>query len=84
VSTHSTHQWTQPSRFVRAVEAEPGGTYRIVGLPPGETYRVAAIDDLEEGEGDDPDLLVRIRDRAASVNVTEGAKHVVDLNVILR
>jgi len=77
-------KWTPPSRFIRAVEVGRGGTYRIVGLPPGETYRVAAIDDLEEGDGDDPDLLARIRDRAASVNVTEGAKHVVDLNVILR
>ena len=77
-------KWTQPSRFIRAAGVERGGTYRIVGLPPGQTYRVAAIDDLEEGEGDDPDLLMRIRDRASSVNVTEGAKHVVDLNVIPR
>ena len=77
-------KWSQPSRLVRAVETAPGGTYRIVGLPPGERYRVAAIDDLEEGEGDDPDLLARIRDRAAGIIVTEGATHVVDLRVIAR
>ena len=77
-------KWSQASRFIRAVETPPNGTYRIVGLPPGERYRVAAIDDLEEGEADDPDLLARVRDRAAGVTVTEGAKHVVDLNVIPR
>jgi hypothetical protein len=77
-------KWTLSSRFIRAVAAAAGGAYRIVGLPPGERYRVAAIDDLEEGEGDDPELLARIRDRAAAVTVTEGEKHVLDLSVIMR
>jgi hypothetical protein len=77
-------KWTLHSRYVRSVEASTAGTYRVVGLPAGERYRVAAVDDLDEGEGEDPALLARIRELAASVTVTAGARQVVDLKVIPR
>jgi hypothetical protein len=84
VFPEDTAKWMERSRFVRSAEASPGGQYRIVGLPPGERYRIVAIDDLEADEGDDPDLLARVRERATAIIVTEGGKHVVDLTVVPR
>jgi hypothetical protein len=76
-------RWTPRSRFVRSIASSPDGAYHIVGLP-AERYRVVAIDDLEEGEGEDPDLLARVRELATSVTVAEGGKHVIDLKVLAR
>lgn len=76
-------KWTRPLRYLRAVEA-PKGAFRIVGLPAGERFLAAAVDDLEEGEGDDPEFLSRIRDRATPVVLTEGAPQVLDLQAITR
>jgi hypothetical protein len=77
-------KWAQPSRYLRAVETSPTRAFRIVGLPAGELYLAAAVDDLEEGEGDDPEFLSRIRDRATPVVLTEGERQVLELHAIPR
>jgi hypothetical protein len=83
VFPYDSAKWEPPSRYVRAVAAEDG-SYRIAGLPAGARYLAAAIDGLEDGEGEDPDFLARIRDLATSFDLAEGEKRVVNLKVIQR
>jgi hypothetical protein len=44
----------------------------------------AAVDGLEDGEGEDPDFLARLRDVATSFDLGDGEKRVVDLRVMRR
>jgi hypothetical protein len=83
VFPYDSARWQPPSRYVRTVTAD-GGTYRIADLPEGTRYLAAAIDGLEDGEGDDPDFLARIRDLATSFDLAEGEKRVINLTVIQR
>jgi hypothetical protein len=76
--------WEPPSRYVRVVQAADDGTYRIIGMPPGARYLAAAIDGIEEGEGEDPDFLARIRDLATAFDLGDGERRVVDLGIIRR
>ena len=74
----------QPSRYIRTVEAAVDGTFRIVGLPAGERYLAVAVDDLEDGEGDDPDFLARVKGQATPIALAEGEKIALELTVIQR
>jgi hypothetical protein len=71
------------SRHLRTVAAARG-SFRVVGLPPGERYRAIAIEDLEDGEGDDPDFLMRIREQAIPFTLGEAEKLMLDLKVVQR
>jgi hypothetical protein len=77
-------KWAAASRYVRSVRADERGRFRITGLPPGTGYLAVAVDGLEEGEGDDPEFLARIRDYATAFDLADGEKRVVDLQVVQR
>ena len=84
VFPYDSAKWEPPSRYVRVVPVDEAGGYRLAGLPPGTRYLAVAIDGLEEGEGEDPDFLARLRDIAATFDLAEGEKRVVDLRVFQR
>jgi hypothetical protein len=77
-------RWQPPSRYVRTVPVDETGGYRISGLPASTRYLAVAIDGLEEGEGEDPEFLARLRDIATSFDLAEGEKRVVDVRVFQR
>jgi hypothetical protein len=64
-------RWTYPSRYVRTARADDQGRFRIQGLPPTR-YMAAAVDYLEDGDEQDPQLLERLRRRATSFSLGEG------------
>jgi hypothetical protein len=76
--------WEPPSRYVRTAIAGTDGAYRVVGLPAAKRYLAVAVDSLEEGEGEDPAFLARIRDLGAAFDLADGEKRVIDLKVIQR
>jgi hypothetical protein len=73
-----------PSRYVRTVRADAQGHFRILGLPRGEQYRAVAVDYLEEGEGDDPDFLARMRAFSTGFSLAEQERAVLDLTLLVR
>ena len=76
--------WPPPSRFVRTAAAAADGSFSITALPPGAGYLAVAVAALEDGEGEDPEFLARIRDRAIRFDLAEGEIRVLDLEVIPR
>ncbi len=77
-------KWVYPSRYVRTVRADAQGRYRILGLPRGEQYRAVAVDYLEEGEGDDPDFLARVRPFSMGFSFAEQEGRALDLPLLVR
>lgn len=77
-------RWGNSSRFTQSSRVDAKGTFRIAGLPGGIRYLAVAIDRLEEGEGDDPEFLAKIRDHAISFSLAEGEQRVLGLAVTER
>jgi hypothetical protein len=84
VFPYDSAKWEPPSRFVRSVAADERGRFRIAGLPAGSRYLVAAVDALEDGEGDDPEFLARIRDLATPFDLADGERIIVNPQVLKR
>ena len=84
VFPYDASRWEPPSRHVRTAIAAADGTYRITGLPAGARYLAVAVDSLEEGEGEDPVFLARVRDLGIAFDLADGEKRVVDLKMIRR
>jgi hypothetical protein len=76
-------KWIPRSRYVRRVEADPNGNFRIRGLPPGE-YLAFATDYLEEGEHLDAEFLTEIRNLAVPFTLDEANKQTLELKVMER
>jgi hypothetical protein len=68
-------RWTRHSRFVKAVRADPDGTFTVRGLPASE-YLVAAVDRLQmsdgSGEWQEPAFLEALAAAATRVSLEEG------------
>jgi hypothetical protein len=77
-------RWIPRSRYVRRVEADPNGGFRIRGLPPGEQYLAFATDYLENDEHLDPEFLTGIRNVAVPFTLDEAEKRTLDLKVVER
>jgi hypothetical protein len=77
-------RWTYPSRFVRAVRVDDRGSFGITGLPPGERYLAAAVDFLEEGDSEDPEVLERLREGAIGFTLGEGERRTIELRTVER
>ncbi|HWW86440.1 MAG TPA: carboxypeptidase-like regulatory domain-containing protein [Vicinamibacterales bacterium] len=73
-------RWTEASRYVAADRPDQDGRFTVRTVPPGEYYAIA-LDSIEPGEWADPDLLERVRPRAAAVSLTEGKTTALDLKV---
>jgi hypothetical protein len=77
-------KWGHRTRYIRRVEADASGSFRIVGLPPGERYLAYATDYLEDGEHLDPEFLTSIRNVAVPFSLEDGERRALDLKVVER
>ena len=77
-------KWGSRSRYMRRVETDARGNFRIRGLPPGEQYLAFATDYLEEGEHLDPEFLNGIGSVAVPFSLSEAEKRALELKVVER
>jgi hypothetical protein len=77
-------RWTIQSRYVRSVRTDDQGRYRIRGLPPDPRYLAVALDYLEDGQYQDPELLDQLRRIAVAVPLREAEKRSLDLRLTAR
>ena len=84
VFPENSSKWGYRSRYMRRVEADARGNFRILGLPPGEQYLAFATDYLEEGEHLDPEFLNGIRNVAVPFSLSEAEKRALELKVVER
>jgi len=76
--------WTFPTRYIRMTRADPQGRFTLRGLPGGSPYLIAAVDYVEDGEGQDPEFLERLRESASRLTLRDGETKTVSLRVIER
>jgi Carboxypeptidase regulatory-like domain len=75
-------KWRASSRHVFPARPDPTNQYRVRALRPGAYYAAAvAVDALEAGEWEDPDMLDRLRERATTFEI--GAAEKKTLNLVL-
>jgi hypothetical protein len=74
-------KWTFSSRYLRTLRPDTNGRYSIKSLPPLDDYLVIAVQNLEPGQGGDPDFLARARDEAQSFSLNEGETKAVDIKL---
>jgi hypothetical protein len=79
-----TSRWTYPSRYLRTVQADEKGVFRISGLPGNERYLAVAVDYLEDGEGSDPEFLERIQDRAVPFTLGDAERRSISVPLLRR
>ena len=73
--------WNGQSRYIRTLRPDTNGRYNVKSLPPNDDYLVIAVQNLESGQGGDPEFLNRAREQAASFSLTEGETKAVDVKV---
>jgi hypothetical protein len=75
-------QWGPGSRFVRTGRPDQDGRFKIAGLPVGSYYAVAVdyIDPADDAT--DPELLERLRGKAATFSLNEGETKTQDLKLV--
>lgn len=74
-------KWSYSSRFVRTIRPDTNGKYNVRGMPPLDDYLIVAVQNLESGQGSDPEFLVRAREEAKSLTLNEGETKAVDLKL---
>jgi hypothetical protein len=74
-------KWTYSSRYIRSLRPDTNGRYSIKSLPPSDDYLVVVVQNLEQGQGADPDFLSRAREEAKSLTLTEGETKVFDVKL---
>jgi hypothetical protein len=60
---------------------DTNGRYTTKNLPPGDDYLIIAVQNLEQGQGGDPEFLTRAREEAKPFSLTEGETKAVDLRL---
>lgn len=73
-------RWTYLSRYMRTTRPDTNGRFSIRNLPP-EDYLIIAVQNLESGQGSDPDFLTRAREEAKPFSLTEGETKTVDIRL---
>jgi hypothetical protein len=84
VFPEDTAKWGHRSRYVRRVDSDASGTFRITGLPPGEQYLAVALDYVEDEEHLDPEFLTTIKSAAFPFLLKDAEKRTLNLNVVER
>jgi hypothetical protein len=80
VFTQDSRRWGPRSRFIRTVETSASGGYTIAGLLPGK-YLAVAVDILDDGAWEDPDVLGRLQSRGTPFAITGQERVPLDLKV---
>lgn len=74
-------RWTYSSRYVRTARPDTSGRYNFKSMPPLDNYLIIAVQNLESGQGSDPEFLARAREEAKSLSLNEGETKVVDIRL---
>ena len=74
-------KWTYGSRYMRSVRPDTNGKFNAKSLPPSEDYLMIAVQNLESGQGADPEFLARAKEEAKSFSLTEGETKAVDIKL---
>jgi len=74
-------RWTYASRFVRSIRPDTNGRYNIKSLPPLGDYLIIAVQNLESGQGSDPEFLTRAKEEAKSFSLNEGETKAFDIKL---
>jgi hypothetical protein len=77
----SRERWLYQSRFVRTARPDTNGRYSIKSLPPADDYLIIAVQNLEQGQGSDPDFLAKARDEAKAFSLGDGETKSVDIRL---
>ena len=72
-------RWNSPTRYVTAGRPNLNNVY-TTQVPAGEYFAIA-LNEVEQGEWNDPDFLAQLRDRATRVSVADGERTTVDLKL---
>jgi len=73
--------WTYASRYMRTARPDTNGRYSIKSLPPSEDYLIIAVQNLEQGQGGDPEFLSRAAEDAKRLSLNEGEIKAVDIKL---
>jgi hypothetical protein len=60
---------------------DTNGKYNVKGMPPGDDYLIIAVQNLESGQGSDPEFLSRAREEAKPFSITDGETKAVDVKL---
>ena len=73
--------WTFASRYIRTARPDTNGRYNFRTMPPSDDYMVIAVQNLESGQGSDPEFLARALDEAKRLSLAEGETKAVDIKI---
>jgi hypothetical protein len=73
--------WTFASRYVRSARPDTNGRYNVKSLPPLDDYLIIAVQNLEQGQGADPEFLTRAAEEASRFSLNEGEFKAVDIKL---
>jgi protocatechuate 3,4-dioxygenase beta subunit len=73
--------WIAGSRYLRTARPDTNGRYSFKSMPPSGEYMVIAVQNLESGQGGDPDFLTRAIDEAKRLSLNEGETKTVDIKL---
>jgi hypothetical protein len=73
--------WTFGSRYIRTARPDTNGRYNFRTMPPSDDYMVIAVQNLESGQGSDPDFLARAIDEAKRLSLAAGETKAVDIKL---
>ncbi len=76
-------RWTFQSRYIRTMRPDTNGRYSVKNMPPSEDYLIIAVQNLEQGQGSDPEFLTRAREEAKGFSLNEGETRAVDVRLSL-
>ena len=74
-------KWGFATRFVRTVRPDTNGRYTTKSMPPSDDYLIIAVQNLEQGQGNDPEFLARAREEAKPLSLNEGETKVFDVKL---
>lgn len=74
-------RWNFQSRYIRTLRPDTNGRFTIKNLPPGDDYLIIGVQNLEQGQGSDPEFLARAREEAKPFSLTEAEAKVVDIKL---
>src|SRR5688572_6010366 len=73
--------WTYASRYIRSMRPDTNGRYSIKLLPPLDDYLIIAVQNLEQGQGSDPEFLARAAEEAKRFTLNEGETKTFDVTL---
>ena len=74
-------RWGYQSRYVRTTRPDTNGRYNFKNMPPLDDYLVIAVQNLEQGQGSDPEFLAKAKDEAKLFSLGEGETKAVDIKL---